>query len=376
MTIFKRQQAPQTSVFIHPFLRRRITFLPCLLLLSTYVVLVHRFFENYHNYLHSTHTTLLPDTPGIIILGMHRSSTSMLSGLLVKGFGYELGGPALPAADDNPKGFFERNDVVDMNNAFLNMQEMTWDNHELVVRYNASLTEAHLRTGFVPNSTLDDLLQFYNGKHDIPYLHKDPRMCLTLPVWLEHLSHRPAILFTYRHPLAVVMSLQKRDNFPLIKGLTLWIIYNVLAIQYSKGYCRVVTSSDAIVYDTLHEMIRISQELTDRCHVITAPNITFSSSVVNEFVDHSLQHNTNRSYVAVEHSNTTILQDFGNGCVAHLFTSDHIEESVAHMKERQLYLMAMKLFCDFESGTAFRTNYKLPDLTAIDVFPPSAAETH
>ncbi len=31
-------------------------------------------------------------TPGFMVLGMHRSGTSMLSGLLVKGFGYDTGG--------------------------------------------------------------------------------------------------------------------------------------------------------------------------------------------------------------------------------------------------------------------------------------------
>ena len=31
-------------------------------------------------------------TPGFMVLGMHRSGTSMLSGLLVEGFGYDTGG--------------------------------------------------------------------------------------------------------------------------------------------------------------------------------------------------------------------------------------------------------------------------------------------
>jgi hypothetical protein len=35
--------------------------------------------------------------PGFMVLGMHRSGTSMLSGLLVKGFGYETGGPLISA---------------------------------------------------------------------------------------------------------------------------------------------------------------------------------------------------------------------------------------------------------------------------------------
>lgn len=33
--------------------------------------------------------------PGFIVLGMHRSGTSMLAGLLVEGFGYETGGPLI-----------------------------------------------------------------------------------------------------------------------------------------------------------------------------------------------------------------------------------------------------------------------------------------
>ena len=41
--------------------------------------------------------------PGVIVLGMHRSGTSMLSGVLVEGFGYETGGPLLAPQSDNEK---------------------------------------------------------------------------------------------------------------------------------------------------------------------------------------------------------------------------------------------------------------------------------
>merc|ERR1712084_132883 len=47
---------------------------------------------------------------GVIVLGMHRSGTSMLSGLLVKGLGYKTGGPLISQRFDNKKGFFERID--------------------------------------------------------------------------------------------------------------------------------------------------------------------------------------------------------------------------------------------------------------------------
>lgn len=49
-------------------------------------------------YLHAAHVANMISaanegkTPGFIVLGMHRSGTSMLSGLLVEGFGYDTGG--------------------------------------------------------------------------------------------------------------------------------------------------------------------------------------------------------------------------------------------------------------------------------------------
>jgi hypothetical protein len=65
------------------------------------------------------------DTPGVIVLGMHRSGTSMLSGLLVNGIGYKVGGPLIGAAFDNAKGFFERIDVVLQNDEFMQSQRIS-----------------------------------------------------------------------------------------------------------------------------------------------------------------------------------------------------------------------------------------------------------
>jgi hypothetical protein len=44
-------------------------------------------------------------------VGMHRSGTSVLGGLINK-MGLKTGGPLIAPAEDNEKGFFERIDVV------------------------------------------------------------------------------------------------------------------------------------------------------------------------------------------------------------------------------------------------------------------------
>ena len=64
---------------------------------------------------------------GVIVLGMHRSGTSMLSGLLVKGLGYKTGGPLIGQSFDNKKGFFERIDIVLQNDEFLKQQRTACD---------------------------------------------------------------------------------------------------------------------------------------------------------------------------------------------------------------------------------------------------------
>lgn len=64
--------------------------------------------------------------PGVIVLGMHRSGTSMLSGLMVTGQGYKVGGPLIGGAFDNEKGFFELVDAVLQNDEFMNLQRVWW----------------------------------------------------------------------------------------------------------------------------------------------------------------------------------------------------------------------------------------------------------
>ena len=55
------------------------------------------------------------------VLGMHRSGTSVLGGLINK-MGLKTGGPLIAAAEDNEKGFFERIDVVLQNDYIMKNQ--------------------------------------------------------------------------------------------------------------------------------------------------------------------------------------------------------------------------------------------------------------
>ena len=65
---------------------------------------------------------------GVVILGMHRSGTSAVAGFLAKaGFFAGEAADLLEAAEDNPKGFFERADVNALNDNFLAELDGAWD---------------------------------------------------------------------------------------------------------------------------------------------------------------------------------------------------------------------------------------------------------
>jgi hypothetical protein len=295
---------------------------------------------------------------GFVVLGMHRSGTSMLSGLLVTGMGYNVGGPLIGAHFDNEKGFFERIDVVLQNDEFLDAQHMWWSGS--VLNYDADKALQQKQSGKVTFKEGTKGLRFLNDPSNAPWLQKDPRMCITLPTWLKLLKTEPAVVFTYRHPLEVAMSLKKREkNFTLEHGLRLWIVYNMRAVQNSEGLCRVLSSNDAILIDPLAEVQRISDELTSKCGVPSPPQ-RIEKEDVNKFVDPNLQHNKKKREKADKEKR--VLKDFGNGCDARDFESDFQENSPNHKSEVGMYLKAMKIYCDFISGDAYQGGYEWPSL--------------
>ncbi|KAL3811904.1 hypothetical protein ACHAXA_001429 [Cyclostephanos tholiformis] len=322
-------------------------------------------------------------TPGFMVLGMHRSGTSMLSGLLVEGFGYDMGQDKMKPSFDNEKGFYERNDVVLQNDEFLEAQRAGWSSDK-IIGFDPQRAYNHKLLGRIKFKEGKKALKFLNKFKILPYLQKDPRMCITLTTWLKLLDDEPAIVFTYRHPLEVALSLKSReaemkkrkiekegnktmtgnednlDEITMERGFLLWITYNMRALQNSMGLCRVFTTNEAVYDDPAREVQRIKDELTTKCNVIPPPRNEIPIEVVNAFVDPRLQHNKKGTKAGKE--NQKVLKDFGKGCVALDFVSDHEDKSSKRKKEINMYLMAMQVYCDMERGLAYTEDYKWPDL--------------
>lgn len=292
--------------------------------------------------------------PGFVVLGMHRSGTSMLSGLLVHGCGYNVGGPLIGANFDNEKGFFERVDVVLQNDEFMKSQKIWWSSG--VKSYDGDKAYEGMKNGNIPFKEGTKALSFLNDPINVPWLQKDPRMCICLKTWLKLLSHEPAIVFTYRHPLEVALSLKTRErNFPLQHGLRLWVIYNMQAIQNSKGLCIVYSSNDAVLASPLEEVQRISTELTSKCGVPEGPS-KITQEEVDKFIDPNMQHGKKK----IGEDKRTLEEV--DGCAIPEYDSDLAEGTPERQTEESIYKIAMKIHCDFKSGKAYQDGYEWPEL--------------
>lgn len=186
-------------------------------------------------------------------------------------------------------------------------------------------------------------------------------MCITLKTWLPLLNAPPAIIFTYRHPLQVALSLKKRNklegfpNFALEKGFRIWIIYNMRAIQSSADLCTVYTSNTAVLSNAQNEVQRISDELASKCRLKPPPKQKLTTDTVHTFVDPTLQHSK-------EHGDK-LLTTFNEDCQVYDYEREyHDKTSEEYIREYDLYLIAMRIYCDFESGKAYKTDYGWPEL--------------
>lgn len=295
---------------------------------------------------------------GFIVLGMHRSGTSLLSGLLVIGMGYKTGSPLIGGAFDNPKGFFELIPAVLQNDEFMAKQRIYWSVN--VIAYDSEKALKDKESGAVTFKEGRKALAIYNNPDNVPYLQKDPRMCITLKTWLPLLNHQPAVIYTHRHPLEVAMSLKKRENnFTVDHGLRLWIVYNMRGIQNSNDLCRVTTSNEAVLANPLEEVRRLATELTTKCGV-PAPPKTLTQDDVDKFIDPGLQHNKKER--DAKEASQPIIATYGKDCVVRDYESSEKWDSPAGKRERSLYLKAMKIYCDLKSGAAYEEDYQWPAL--------------
>jgi hypothetical protein len=223
----------------------------------------------------------------IIVLGMHRSHTSLVTGLIhLMGAHVGAAGRCLPPSADNRKGYFERWDVMAINEALLRSRGCAWNDvsqwplHE---EASASAAEWDRMRGLL--AALD--------RHR-PWVMKDPRLCLTYRHWAPLLPAAVPIV-VYRDPRQVARSLSVRDGMTTETALALWEFYAVSLLQTLAGAPRIVVRSEDALRHPLDAVRTLREQLSgQRVAGLRMP----AEADVLTFLDRSLDHSADARELA------------------------------------------------------------------------------
>jgi Sulfotransferase family len=208
-------------------------------------------------------------TRGVMVVGMHRSGTSAVT-RVVNLLGVPLGrADDIYSAKDNPSGHWESRQLCALDNVILNV----FGGFDMAMppmprSWLQTPRATYLRP--VMRATFDDV---YQGER---WLWKDPRLCLTLPLWRQVLNDF-CVVFVVRDAGPVMRSLHRREGFPLFYCYALWEDHNRRAAAASAGLPVVRVDFDSMLADPLSQvklladgLCSVGVELNDEIGTATA----------------------------------------------------------------------------------------------------------
>ncbi|MFC6711731.1 sulfotransferase family protein [Paracoccus cavernae] len=191
------------------------------------------------------------------MLGMHRSGTSALSGVMGL-MGADAPGDLAAGTEMNAKGFFESNIVTQLNEDLLAAANTSWWDCRNLPR---EWLQSEGLTQFGERAKIDIEREF--GQSSLFFL-KDPRICRLLPFWLPALEAAgitPLVVHTHRHPMDVARSLQRWWDYDPEYSQILWLRHVLDAEADSRGMARVFTNFDEVLDDWRVTVGKISDGL-------------------------------------------------------------------------------------------------------------------
>jgi hypothetical protein len=225
---------------------------------------------------------------GVVVLGMHRSGTSLITRLV------NLLGLAVCSHDDllvgrarNPRGHWESKSLLRLNDRLLSELGGSWyAPPQLGPAETSRLLGAH---------RAEAAAAFAHAHPERPWVWKDPRTCVLAPFWSAVLGQRAAYLLITRHPFEVSDSLARRSGVTPLLGLALWERYTRQAMLGAAGRPLMACTYDAVLADPLawcERLVAFLGELGVRAGPV-------DSAAVGAFVMDELRH-SRRSWTQLE----------------------------------------------------------------------------
>jgi len=220
----------------------------------------------------------------ICILGMHRSGTSVITRAInLLGVYLGEGADLMAPGPDNPHGYWELNEIVNLHDRLLDQVKKRWDTTTpLPAQWEKCKEIQPMRNELI------DLIKKTFSEHKL-WAWKDPRTSILLPIWrdvLDELGIELVVVFAIRNPLDVALSLKKREGFPYDKSFGIWFHYNIAALGSVLGLPFLFVHYDRILNNWESELKRCAGGLG----IPWPEDQKLLRKKMNEFIRHELRH--------------------------------------------------------------------------------------
>ena len=180
---------------------------------------------------------------GVLVLGVHRSGTSVTAQVLQElGLRPPPANDLMPATDDNPTGYWESESLAVFNDLVLCHLGGSWS----AIPQPAPDWGDDLRLGWLRDAAARKFARVF-GSGD-GWLWKDPRVSVLLGLWRPVLEPAAAVL-VWRDPLEVAASLARRDGFSAEVGLAIWERTTLAILRDAAALPVMVGRYDALLAD-------------------------------------------------------------------------------------------------------------------------------
>src|SRR6266404_3783995 len=177
--------------------------------------------------------------PIVLVLGMHRSGTSLCSHLLSAlgiDMADEIPGPGHTSpAPDNPRGHWERWEIAEFHDRILGLFNRDYfgrfHDFALPVAWWADPRVAQIRR---------EIVAFLEQRMDDSHFgFKDPRTVRLMPVWhqiFNELKLAPKVVLCLRNPAQIARSLHERDGLDPANGEYRWLVHMIDFFRYASNF--------------------------------------------------------------------------------------------------------------------------------------------
>lgn len=218
----------------------------------------------------------------IVVLGMHRTGTSAMAGVL------HLLGAAAPKhlqapRASNAKGNWESRAIMRLNDRILQVAGSHWKDWS---PFDADRLPTESWRGFETEIAETIAGEFADARM---ILLKDPRMCRLMAPWLgalERAGIAPRIVMPVRNPLDAALSLRDRNGMAVEEGMLLWLRYMLEAERKTRGLRRCFVPLGALLEDWRAAVDGLSRAL----QVAWPVPLAAASAEIDRFLAPGLRH--------------------------------------------------------------------------------------